>query len=152
MMITLWWRKFLIAALLTLLWQLSTIEQAHTPPICENFLAKWGKQPQQLNFASCRYEPNSQSDRVVAVYTLTGTEAKIVEGFLQTNFQMAPLKFVCCGWEPISVPGSDRRYGTYPNQSGYYYEIAMGSGETLERNWQRIPTFQVWVTKFMREI
>ncbi len=151
-MITTLLRQILIVSLLSLSWQFLTVKLANTPPLCENFLAKWGKNPPELKFASCRYEPNSQSDRVVALYTLTGTDAKIVEGFLQTNFQMAPLKFVCCGWEPISVHGSNRRYGTYANQSGYYYEIAMGSGETLERNWQRIPTFQVWVTKFMRDI
>jgi hypothetical protein len=151
-MITPWLRQILIVALLTLSWQFSTIELANTPPLCENFLAKWGKQPPQLKFASCRYEPNSQSDRSIAQYTVKGTDAKIVEIFLRTNFQMAPLKRVCCIWEPTSVPGSDRRYGTYRDRAGYYYEIVMGSGETLERNWQRIPTFQVWVTKFMREI
>jgi Domian of unknown function (DUF4952) len=152
MIITPLLRQILIVSLLTLSWQLLPIEQAHTPPICENFLAKWGKQPPQLNFAGCRLEPNIQSDRAIALYTVKGTEAKSIEGFLQTNFQMAPLKFLCCGWEPISVPGSDRRYGGYRVQSSYHYQIAMGSGETLERNWQRIPTFHVWVTKFMREI
>jgi Domian of unknown function (DUF4952) len=151
-MITPWLRQLLIILLLTLSWQFSTIKLANTPPLCENFLAKWGKQTEQLKFVSCRFEPNIQSDRVSAQYTVKGTDAKVVEGFLQTTFQMAPLKFICCGWEPTSVPGSDRRYGTYRDRSGYYYEIVMGSGETLERDWQRIPTFYVRVTKFMREI
>jgi Domian of unknown function (DUF4952) len=147
-----WSRQILMATLVTLSWQFSTTELVNTPYLCENFLAKWSKQPQQLKFASCRFEPNSQSDRVHAQYTLSGADAKIVEGFLGTTFQMAPLKFICCGWEPTSVPGSDRRYGTYRDRSGYYYEIVMGSGETVERDWQRIPTFYVRVTKFMREI
>jgi Domian of unknown function (DUF4952) len=151
-MITPLLRQILIVSLLTLSWQFLPIEQAHTPPLCENFLAKWGKQPPQLKFTSCRYEPNSQSDQVIAQYRVIGTEAKIVEGFLHTNFQMASLQRICCIWEPIAVPGSDRRYGTYRDRAGYYYEIVMGSGETVELDWHRIPEFQVWVTKFMREI
>jgi Domian of unknown function (DUF4952) len=145
-------RQIPIILLFTLVWQLPAIDQANTPPLCENFLAKWGKQTPQLRLTGCKYQPNIQSDRIVALYTLKGTEAKFVEGFLMTNFQMAPLKFVCCGWEPISLPGSDRRYGTYRDRAGYYYEIVMGSGETLERNWHRIPKFYVSVTKFMQEI
>lgn len=145
-------RQIPIVLLLTLGWQLPVIDRVNTPPLSENFLAKWGKQIPQLRFTGCKYQANIQSDRVVALYTLKGTEAKTVEGFLMTNFQMAPLKFVCCGWEPISLPGSDRRYGTYRDRASYYYEIVMGSGETVERNWQRIPEFQVRVTKFMREI
>jgi hypothetical protein len=151
-MITPFLRQILIVLLLTPLWQFLPIESANTPPLCGNFLAKWGKQPQQLKFVSCKYEPNSQSDQVIAHYTLKGTDAKIVEGFLRANFQMAPLKRVCCIWEPVSVPSSDQRYGTYRDRSGYYYEIVMGSGETVELDWQRISTFNVQVTKFMRDI
>jgi Domian of unknown function (DUF4952) len=151
-MITPLLRQILIVLLLSLSWQFLTVKLANTPPLCENFLAKWGKNPPELKFASCRYEPNSQSDRSIAQYTVKGTEAKVVEGFLRTNFQMAPLQRVCCIWEPVSVPGSDRRYGTYRDGNGYYYEIVMGSGETIERDWDKIPEFYVQVTKFMRDI
>jgi Domian of unknown function (DUF4952) len=145
-------RQIPIILLLTLVWQLPAIDRAHTPPLCENFLAKWDKQTSQLHFTGCKYQAHIQGERVAAIYTVKGTEAKVVESFLMSHFQMAPLKFICCGWEPTSLPGSTRRYGTYRVQSGYYYEIAMGSGETLERNWQRISTFQVSVTKYMRDV
>jgi Domian of unknown function (DUF4952) len=145
-------KQILIVLLLTSSWQFSNVELANTPPLCDDFLQKWGKKPQELNFFGCNYEQNSQSDRSIAKYTVKGTEAIITESFLRQNFQMAPLKFRCCGWEPVSVPGSDRRHGGYRDRSGYYYEIVMVSGETLEKNWNRIPNFYVFVTKFMSDI
>jgi Domian of unknown function (DUF4952) len=140
-----------IFLLFTLALQIPAIELADAPILCDNFLAKWGKHPPQLKFVGCSYEKNLQSDRSIARYTVKGTEAKTIESFLHQNFQMARLKRVCCIWEPIAIPGSDRRYGTY-RDAGYYYEIVMGSGETLEREWDRIPEFYVSVTKFMRDI
>jgi Domian of unknown function (DUF4952) len=145
-------RQIPIIVFLTLSWQFSTIELADAPILCDNFLAKWGKHPPELKFVGCSYEKNIQSDRSIARFTVKGTDAKEIESFLRKNFQMAPLKFRCCGWEPVTVTGSDRRYGTYRDRSGYDYQISMGSGETLEKNWNRIPEFHVHVTKFMSDI
>lgn len=145
-------RQLSIVLLFVLAGQFLTIKLADTPPLCENFLKKWGKDHPKLKFVGCSYEKNIQSDRSIANYTVKGTDAIVMENFLSRNFKMAPLKFVCCGWEPLSVPGSDRRYGTYRDRSGYYYDILMGSGETLERNWNRIPEFHVQVIKFMSDI
>jgi Domian of unknown function (DUF4952) len=145
-------RHLPIALYLTLSWQIYTVKLADAPLLCENFLTQWGKKPKQLTFVGCNYEKNVQSDRSIAKYTVKGTEATIIESFLRQNFQMAPLKFRCCGWEPVTVPGSDRRYGTYRDRSGYYYEISMGSEETVEKNWDKISIFYVSVTKFMSDI
>jgi hypothetical protein len=144
-------RQIPIIVFLTLSWQFSTIELADAPILCDNFLAKWGKHPPKLKFVGCSYEKNIQSDRSIARYTIKGTDAKEIESFLHQNFQMARLKRVCCIWEPTTIPGSDQRYGTY-RDAGYYYEIVMGSGETIEREWHRIPEFHIHVTKFMRDI
>jgi hypothetical protein len=144
-------RQIPIIVFLTLSWQFSTIELADAPILCDNFLAKWGKHPPKLKFVGCSYEKNIQSDRSIARYTIKGTDAKEIESFLHQSFQMARLKRVCCIWEPTAIPGSDRRYGTY-RDAGYYYEIVMGSGETIEREWHRIPEFHIHVTKFMRDI
>jgi hypothetical protein len=129
-----------------------TTEIVQAPYSCEDFLEKWGRNPKELKLLTCKYEKNSQSDRSISHYIVKGTDAAIVETFLHKNFKMAPLKHICCGWEPTSVPGSDRRYGTYRDRNGYYYEIVMVSGETLERDWNRIPNFHVYVTKFMQDI
>jgi Domian of unknown function (DUF4952) len=145
-------RPIPIVLLFLLAWQFSTTKLSETPPLCENFLEKWGQYPPKLKFVGCGYEKNIQSDRSIAKYTIKGIDAVKIELFLHENFQMAPLKFVCCGWEPVAVAGSDRRYGTYRDRSGYYYEIAMGSGETIERNWNRIPEFHIHIIKFMRDI
>lgn len=145
-------RQVLIILGLSLSWQAYAIKLAHTPPLCEDFLANWQKKPKELQFSGCRYEYNPQSDRSIAQYTLSGTKARVVESFLGKNFKMAPLKFICCGWEPTSLPGSYQRYGGYRDRSGYYYEIIMGSGETLEKDWDKIPNFYVSVVKYMRDI
>lgn len=144
-------KQISIILLFIIVVQIPAIELADTPVVCENFLKKWEKHHPKLKFVGCRYEKNSQSDRSIARYTVKGTDAKTIESFLHQNFQMARLKRVCCLWEPTAIPGSDRRYGTYRDR-GYYYEIVMGSGETLEHNWDRIPEFYVQVTKFMSDI
>jgi hypothetical protein len=145
-------KRIPVVLLFTLAWQLPTIELADAPILCDNFLEKWGKYPPKLKFVGCSYEKNIQSDRSIARYTVKGTDAKTIESFLHQNFQMARLKRVCCLWEPKALPGSDLRYGAYRDRAGYYYEVVMGSGETSEHNWERIPEFHVQVTKFMQDI
>ena len=145
-------RQIFVVLPLILAWQICTIKLADTPPLCDNFLDKWGKNPPNLKFVGCGYEKNPQSDRSIAKYTIKGIDAAKIELFLRENFQMAPLKFVCCVWQPTASIGSDQRYGTYRDRSGYYYQVIMSSGETLERDWHQIPEFHIYVVKFMRDI
>ena len=66
---------------------------------------------------------------------------------------MSPLQFVCCGWESISN-SEGRRYGTYIDHRGYYYEIRMYSGETLisaQLKREDIPYFYVEIIGFLEE-
>jgi hypothetical protein len=58
---------------------------------------------------------------------------------------MGKLHFVCCGWEP------QNKNGHYKDQDGYNYKVTMYSGETLERNWRKIPEFAVVMSKFLTE-
>ncbi len=145
-------RQIAIGLLAILSYQLLKIDRSITPASCENFLDQWGGKPPELKFAGCRYQKGGQSDRLIANYEVVGTQAKTVENYLHQKFKMARLQRVCCLWEPRSVPGSDARYGHYLDRDGYYHEIVMGSGETLEQDWHRIPIFYVSVAKFMSDI
>jgi|GEM_PF-634247 len=126
-------------------------------PTCDDFLARWDAKPAALQFTQCERVENSQVDRFVASYVAKGTDAAAVETFLQHQFDMAPLKFLCCGWEPIRVSsGGDflSGHGKYEDEDGVYFEVTMVSGETLVRDrkdWKTISEFQVRVTTYLGE-
>jgi hypothetical protein len=147
-------RTATIVSLVILLSQFSSVKQANTPrpdDLCENFLKKWGGIPKELKFSSCKFEKGEQSDKLVSEYIVKGTDAAIVESFLHKKFKMSRLQHVCCNWEP-TMTSNGQHYGSYHDRAGYYYEISMGSGETVERDWNRIPLFYIHVTKYMSEI
>jgi Domian of unknown function (DUF4952) len=120
---------------------------------CEDLLGKWKKKPNELKFSNCKYKKHAQVDRLVSTYVVKGTDAAIIERFLRKEFRMSPLRFVCCGWEPVVVGNgqtiNNPRYGIYQDRDGYDCEISMTSGETLEQNWHLIPEFYIYVTKYL---
>jgi Domian of unknown function (DUF4952) len=112
--------------------------------------------PTQLTFLSCQAIQGAQIRSLEARYQVTGKDAALVEAFLQQKFQMSPLRFVCCGWEPGKREQDSRlpRLGQYRDQQGYNYQITMHSGETLvtqRQDWAKIPFFYVKVTKFLED-
>ncbi len=117
-------------------------------PTCGDFAARWKKKPPALTFIGCKFESHLQSSRPIARYSMAGKDAILVEHFLQQQFRMAALRFVCCGWEPVVARGADRfpQPGFYQDDQGNRYEIAMYSGETLVNSrqlWFEIDTFYV---------
>jgi Domian of unknown function (DUF4952) len=126
-------------------------------PTCTDIMPTWteksaesGQQqtlriPVGLKFSGCSDGNSAQVRTLDYNYVVAGGEAKAAEKFLIDNFGMAPLRFVCCGWEPRPIDGASARLGTYRNDKGYHYEISMGSGETLEKDWNKIPQFMVRV-------
>jgi Domian of unknown function (DUF4952) len=144
-------KQIMISLLATLSYQMWTIDRSITPASCENFLKQWDDQPTELKFSGCKYQKGGQSNQLIANYEVKGTEAKIIETYLHQKFKMARLQRVCCIWEPRSIPGSDARYGHYLDRDGYDHEIVMGSGETLEKDWQKIPKFYVSVAKYLSD-
>jgi Domian of unknown function (DUF4952) len=113
------------------------------PLECRDFLADWQQKPKELHLFGCPIAPRTQYQSITAKYTVTGTDTAKVEKFLRQKFRMSKLRFVCCGWES--------RNGSYRDSAGFYYEIAMTSEETLEKNWRKIPEFHVWVKKYITE-
>ena len=130
-------------------------------PMCTDIMPTWTvksaesgqKQtlgiPVGLKFNGCSDGNSAQIRTLDYNYVVAGSEAKAAERFLIDNFGMAPLGFVCCGWEPRPINAASARLGTYRNDKGYHYDISMGSGETLEKDWNKIPQFTVTVELFL---
>ena len=105
-------------------------------------------------FVGCKKAKHNQLNVLEASYTVPGIDAAKVETFLQNKFNMSPLLFICCGWEPIAKNNRLRRYGTFPDKNFYGVDIKMASGETIysnRRDWHKIDTFSVSVVKFLDE-
>jgi hypothetical protein len=129
---------------------------------CEDFLEKWDKKPPQLEFIGCEKTKSAGgSDILLASYRVTGAAAAQVENALIQDFDMVPLRFLCCGWENHversveGVPNTTSRldgHGGYKDENGFGFQIDMYSAETLvtERSeWAEIPTFNVLVEAYL---
>jgi hypothetical protein len=102
-----------------------------------------GNKPVHAEMKSCSFHDNSQVT-FSAVYTLKGIHAGETETFLIRQFGMAPMFFVCCGWETKNKPGYLR--SVHYDNDNTLLEINMYSQETLiqERSrWNEIDTFYI---------
>lgn len=107
------------------------------PPACGDHLQQLGGKPAVLQYLGCAQQTDLQDQPYVARYQVAGRQAREIEAFLQARFGMAPLRFICCGWQ---APAHFYRAG-----SGYGYRIDFHSAETLEKHWPRIERFHVEV-------
>ncbi|MEA5466495.1 DUF4952 domain-containing protein [Leptothoe sp. PORK10 BA2] len=120
--------------------------------VCEDFLEKWEAKPAELEFTHCKRVENPQFDRLESSYVVAGADAASVEQFLQREFNLAPLRFVCCVWESTTGDANRPSHASYTDEEGYYFHISMGSEETLLRDrkdWPNISQFHVRVTKHL---
>jgi Domian of unknown function (DUF4952) len=108
-----------------------------------DFLKQWHLQSKKLILADCELK-HGQMDLLIATYTVKGQDAAIVEKLLQQRFQMGKLRFICCGWEN---PGQNGWY----RWDSYSYQIGMSSGETIERDWNKIDRFYITITKYLTD-
>lgn len=118
-------------------------------PACGDFLSDAGRRPGQAEFTGCEPGRSAQLRTLVATYRVPGRDAAAVEHFLRRHTGMPRLRFVCCGWEPDLRHG--RRAGAV-RLHGETLEVSMGSGESTVRErarWDRIPSFQVTVTRYV---
>ncbi|MGR3273770.1 DUF4952 domain-containing protein [Acaryochloris marina NIES-2412] len=122
---------------------------------CGDFLASWDKKPTALKFAGCETGEIQQVGVLTSSYTVQGADAIEIEKFLQSEFGMAPLRFLCCGWE-VS-PAKDEvapHNGRYIDLEEARFEVSMYGGETLVRNrrdWHQVPEFRIRVTTYLGE-
>ncbi len=108
---------------------------------CKDFLQEMGKKPAGLVFEGCAPGNKHQLKALVATYSVEGSKAKDVEQSFIAHFKLDPLKFACCGW--------DGRPTSFKGPNGDEYDLQMHSGETLEKDWKKIKTFQVVVYKLL---
>ncbi|BDM77317.1 DUF4952 domain-containing protein [Acaryochloris marina] len=122
---------------------------------CGDFLARWDKKPAALKFAGCETGEMQQVVVLTSPYTVQGTDAIEIEKFLQREFGMAPLRFLCCGWEVSPAKGTVApQYGQYIDSEGAKFEVSMFSGETLSNGreaWHQIPEFRIKVETYLGE-
>ncbi len=106
---------------------------------CIDILAQIKTLPKELELIECDF---SKTQRPISVkYKVSGSEARIVEQFLQKEFHMAKLVFLCCGWEP---QGGNTGYFEIAEYEGL--NITMYSEETLikdHKEWNKITSFYV---------
>lgn len=120
---------------------------------CADLRTEFPDLPQELKFQGCEPSQESQLRALRSTYQINGKDSLTVENFLIANYGMAPLRFVCCGWESIS-DAQGRRYGTYKDQRGYYYDLRMYSGEVLipeQLQREDVPYFYVDIVVFLEE-
>lgn len=123
-------------------------------PTCADFLASWNKESAALQFVECERVEHPQVDRLVASYVVEGARAESVEQFLQQEFGMSSLQFLCCGWETFTSAAdiNTTPYGRYVDASGFEFDIQMYSAETLIQDraqWNQIPEFYVRVRMWL---
>lgn len=79
-----------------------------------------------------------------STYKIPGKYARATEAMLIRKYGMGKLVFECCGWSPARwKTGSFRR--THRMADGAYgaYQIYMSSGETVEKQWDKIESFYI---------
>ncbi len=125
----------------------------YSTQVCGDFLTRWDKKPAPLKFVRYETVKHPQVDRLVSSYIVKGVDAIEIEKFLQRQFGMAPLRFLCCGWEPSPAKdGVGPHYGQYLDINGAQFEISMFAGETLLNSrgaWHKIPEFHIRVTTYL---
>ncbi|KRD46452.1 hypothetical protein ASE52_17490 [Acidovorax sp. Root275] len=113
---------------------------------CADFLAAQRHKPPGLEWVGCTEGRDHQLRALIATYRVPGVQAAAVERYLVRRTGMAPLRFVCCGWEPRS---GQQGPGRLPGPAGQPMRVDMHSGETLvtcRSDWSQIPWFEVRVT------
>jgi len=119
--------------------------------VCGDFLARWDKKPAALKFVRCETRESEQVDRRVSLYAVKGSDAVEAEKFLQRQFGMSPLQFICCGWSPSPIKNG---VGQYVDTKGAEFKVSMYGGETLvqdRKDWHKIPEFRIRVITDLKE-
>ena len=97
-----WQLRIVIFALMLFCVSCHSLTKRTTHHTCGDFLAIWGEKPAQLQFRDCKKVKIPPGEGLTASYVVKGSDAAEVEKILQRKFGMAPLKFLCCGWDACS--------------------------------------------------
>ncbi len=120
---------------------------------CVDLIKEFSNLPPEFEFQGCKPSNESQLRVLRAKYQIKGKDSVKIENYLIENYNMTPLKFVCCGWESITN-SEGRRYGTYSDRRGNNYQITMYSGEVQipeQLKQENVPYFYVEVVGFLEE-
>jgi len=73
--------------------------------ICGDFAAAWNEKPASMSFVGCEQISSPPGEGLRATYLVDGAAAAEVEEFLQREFGLPSLAFVCCYWTTSNVGG-----------------------------------------------
>ena len=124
--------------------QLEDKQQIITSQIeCGDFLRRFGTAPvpDSIEFIDCSQEPGGQALKS-ANYKVKGTGAGQVEEFLQREYSIGRLQFICCGWGP-----DGGAHGSFFS-NGHQFTVIMHSWDTVVNDraaWGEIDFFYVEV-------
>ena len=124
---------------------------------CLELLAEFDRFPKSLELIECKPAKSSQLRTLEIQYKVKGDRATAVEKFLQREYDLSSLRFVCCGWSGVTRTADDRSPSDrliYKDANFHYYKIQMMSAETIvvdRHKWSEIPWFYVTVIAYLEE-
>ena len=124
---------------------------------CPELLAEFDRFPKSLELIECKPAKSSQLRTLEIQYKVKGDRATAVKKFLQREYDLSSLRFVCCGWSGVTGTADDRSASDrliYKDANSYYYKIQMMSAETVvvdRHKWSEIPWFYVTVIAYLEE-
>lgn len=100
---------------------------AEADRVCGDFAAAWDEKPEQMHFVGCEKIAPAPGEGLRATYLVSGSDAVGVEEFLQQEFGMDAMVFVCCYF------GTDgpRRAQYYIDETDTFVSIGMYSEEAV---------------------
>ncbi len=110
---------------------------------CVDFLDELNLKTEELTFLECKQVEHAPAVLLEARYSVLGSDAAVVEDFLQRKFGLEELRFVCCGFEG--------KPAFYQNKTGDSYRVAMYSYDefAVEGDLEDFSEFRVTVGKYL---
>lgn len=131
----------------------ATLGAACQDTSCEIPSAALANIPVDLKILDCTRNESSQP-HIAVRYQVATKDVPELEAFLVREYGMAPLKFMCCYWGPMLIPGGAGPSARFKHD-GFSYEVVLYSVETRisdPRERDQIPYFLLSVTKYLTEI
>lgn len=117
-------------SLTSLLASQATAPTAEVDRICGDFAAAWNEKPEQMRFVGCEKIAPAPGEGLRATYVVNGTDATEVEEFLQREFGMDSMVFVCCYY----TTSGPRQAQYYIDETDTFVSISMHSEEAVRED------------------
>ena len=96
---------------------------------CGDFAAAWDEKPEKMHFVGCEKIAPAPGEGLRATYRVDGSDAAGVEEFLQREFGLPSLIFLCCYWTTSGLRQQPAQY--YIRETKTHVSISMHSEEAV---------------------